>query len=214
MLVKVVSVPHWIIKYQNQAQKLWCNHRPPHLFNDLIAIVLGANEREVTICWVPYCLRWAQEFKLLTLPSSIYTLSVGALVTSDNMLLAGLRSDRVAAYPAHWEFAPAGGVSKVDGESDDINLQVQILTEWQEELQIDVLPIRSLKSLKQPLVFKATRTWIALFRIETHFFEPLVGQEVCAWRWLTEHQIQEEIAKGAVPWVTGSDRLLKYLHRI
>ncbi len=213
MNIEVVSAPLCFEKYQSEAQILWDKQQPRHLYNDSIAAVLDVSAKRATVCWIPYSARWAQESALLIPPLPICTLSVCAIVTCAELVLCGLRSTRVSSFPNHWEFAPAGGVSKKVGASSAIDLEDQILREWREELHADVSPIQFLKPLGRLIYFPVTRVWIFSFHIAVSPINPNANQEVSAWRWLTREQIEGEIANRLNPWVAGSDLLLNQLPR-
>lgn len=214
MKIEVVSAPCWIEKYQSEAQILWEKRQSTHLYNDSIAAVLDVSAEGATVCWIPYSARWAQESALLVPPLPICALSICAIVTCAEQILCGLRSTQVSSFPNHWEFAPAGGVTKMVTASSAIDLEDQILREWREELLTDLSPIQFLKPMGQLIHLPATRVWIFSFHIAVSPINPKKNREVSAWRWLTREQIEGEIANRRALWVAGTDLLLDQLPRL
>lgn len=209
MRVKVVATPKWIQLAQCEARLFWSKKKHQHHFNGKIAAVVNILSKELEICWVEYCLRWAQDKMFLNNCLPISTLSVTAIVTWQNKYLVGLRSTNVSNYTQHWEFTPAGGVAPIADDPPRLCLQNQILLEWHEEVGENNQTIKTIKCLKKPIFIPSTQTWIVLYHIKTKPFRPSLTQETSAWRWLSKDQLMKELSgeNRFFKWVPGSKTL-------
>jgi hypothetical protein len=119
--------------------------RGQHLHNGRIFTILSVSPKRLTgrfIDYKTYLAAWHHPEAFVAQP--IHSLAISGMITANDHVLIGKRSQVVTNAPGSYEFVPSGGIDDSCVSDHRIDAKRQVITEFQEETGINASLITSI----------------------------------------------------------------------